>query len=160
MPQVISVSYHAIKSRVYRLIDALVVGEKTEADVQESIHRWWDLIPSCGPAHRSKISSDRAGTLCVCLGRHRRRSHVFQRLRSHIRTVAFRTNEGDGTNRQGSRSSLGGLTGCGKTPVLTLFEGRGFSRAVSAAKSTAALQVAERLENVWITVEERPFRAA
>jgi hypothetical protein len=29
---------------VYRLIDALVVGEKTEAEVQESIRRWWELI--------------------------------------------------------------------------------------------------------------------
>jgi hypothetical protein len=44
MPQEISVSYQAIKSKVYRLIDALVVGEKNEADVQESIRRWWDLI--------------------------------------------------------------------------------------------------------------------
>jgi hypothetical protein len=44
MPQEISVSYQAIKSKVYRLIDALVVGEKNETDVQESIRRWWDLI--------------------------------------------------------------------------------------------------------------------
>jgi hypothetical protein len=44
MPQEISVSYQAIKSKVYRLIDSLVVGEKTEAEVQESIRRWWDLI--------------------------------------------------------------------------------------------------------------------
>jgi hypothetical protein len=44
MPQEVSVSYQAIKSKVYRLIDALVVGEKSEADVQESIRRWWDLI--------------------------------------------------------------------------------------------------------------------
>jgi hypothetical protein len=44
MPQEISVSYQAIKSKVYRLIDALVVGEKNEADIQESIQRWWDLI--------------------------------------------------------------------------------------------------------------------
>jgi hypothetical protein len=44
MPQEISVSYQAIKSKVYRLIDALVVGEKSEADVQESIRRWWALI--------------------------------------------------------------------------------------------------------------------
>jgi hypothetical protein len=44
MPQEISVSYQAIKSKVYRLIDALVVGEKSEADIQESIQRWWDLI--------------------------------------------------------------------------------------------------------------------
>jgi hypothetical protein len=44
MPQEISVSYQAIKSKVYRLIDALVVGEKSETEVQESIRRWWDLI--------------------------------------------------------------------------------------------------------------------
>jgi len=44
MPQEISVSYLAIKTKVYRLIDALVVGEKTEADVRESIARWWDHI--------------------------------------------------------------------------------------------------------------------
>ena len=50
MPQEISVSYQAIKSKVYRLIDALVVGEKTEAEVQDSIRRWWDLIH---PADRS-----------------------------------------------------------------------------------------------------------
>jgi hypothetical protein len=44
MPQEISVSYQAIKSKVYRLMDALVVGEKNEVEVQESIRRWWDLI--------------------------------------------------------------------------------------------------------------------
>ena len=44
MPQEISVSYQAIKSKVYLLIDSLVVGEKNEMDVQESIRRWWDLI--------------------------------------------------------------------------------------------------------------------
>jgi hypothetical protein len=44
MPQEISVSYQAIKSKVYRLIDSLVVGEKTEAEVQESVRRWWALI--------------------------------------------------------------------------------------------------------------------
>ena len=44
MPQEVSVSYQAVKSKVYRLVDALVVGEKTEADVQESIRRWWELI--------------------------------------------------------------------------------------------------------------------
>lgn len=44
MPQEISVSYQAIKSKVYRLIDTLVVGEKNEAEVQESIRRWWALI--------------------------------------------------------------------------------------------------------------------
>jgi hypothetical protein len=44
MPQEVSVSYQAIKSKVYRLIDALVVGEKTDVEVQESIRRWWELI--------------------------------------------------------------------------------------------------------------------
>ncbi|HEV3510319.1 MAG TPA: hypothetical protein VGS05_01360 [Candidatus Sulfotelmatobacter sp.] len=44
MPQEISVSYQAIKSKVYRLIDALVVGEKSEAEVAESVRRWWSLI--------------------------------------------------------------------------------------------------------------------
>jgi hypothetical protein len=44
MPQEVSVSYQAVKSKVYRLIDTLVIGEKTEAEVQESIRRWWDLI--------------------------------------------------------------------------------------------------------------------
>jgi hypothetical protein len=44
MPQEISVSYQAIKSKVYRLIDALVVGEKSESEVQDSIRRWWALI--------------------------------------------------------------------------------------------------------------------
>jgi len=44
MPQEVSVSYQAIKSKVYRLIDSLVVGEKSEMEVQESIRRWWNLI--------------------------------------------------------------------------------------------------------------------
>jgi hypothetical protein len=44
MPQEVSVSYQAVKSKVYRLIDTLVVGEKTEAEIQESIRRWWELI--------------------------------------------------------------------------------------------------------------------
>ena len=36
MPQEVSVSYQAVKSKVYKLIDAAVEGEKTEAQVQES----------------------------------------------------------------------------------------------------------------------------
>jgi hypothetical protein len=44
MPQEVSVSYQAIKSKVYRLIDTLVVGDKSEVEVQESIRRWWELI--------------------------------------------------------------------------------------------------------------------
>jgi hypothetical protein len=44
MSQEISVSYQAIKSKVYKLIDAAVEGEKTEAQVQESLERWWKLV--------------------------------------------------------------------------------------------------------------------
>ena len=56
MPQEISVSYLAIKSKVYRLIDALVDGEKTEADVQGAIHRWWELIhPADRPVARKYL---------------------------------------------------------------------------------------------------------
>jgi hypothetical protein len=44
MPQEVSVSYLAIKSKVYRLIDAFVSGEKSEEEVQEAIRRWWELI--------------------------------------------------------------------------------------------------------------------
>jgi hypothetical protein len=56
MPQEISVSYQAIKSKVYRLIDSLVVGEKSETDVQESIRRWWALIhPADRPIARKYL---------------------------------------------------------------------------------------------------------
>lgn len=41
MPQEISVSEQAIKSKVYRLVDALVSGEKSQGEVQDSIRRWW-----------------------------------------------------------------------------------------------------------------------
>jgi hypothetical protein len=44
MPQEISISYQAVKSKVYRLIDAMVEGSKTESEVRESMHRWWMLI--------------------------------------------------------------------------------------------------------------------
>jgi hypothetical protein len=50
MGQEVSVSYQAVKSKVYKLIDALVEDEKSEAEVQESIRRWWSLIhPSDRP---------------------------------------------------------------------------------------------------------------
>jgi len=44
----ISVSYQAIKSKVYRLVDALVVGEKTESEVQ--VHK--SLVEPHSPADR------------------------------------------------------------------------------------------------------------
>ena len=44
MGQEVSVSYQAVKSRVYRLIDSLVEGAKTEREVQESMRRWWKLV--------------------------------------------------------------------------------------------------------------------
>jgi len=44
MGQEVSVSYQAVKSRVYRLIDSLVEGAKTEQEVQESMQRWWKLV--------------------------------------------------------------------------------------------------------------------
>lgn len=57
MPQEVSVSYQAVKSKVYRLIDALVIGEKTSAEVHESIRRWWELIhPADRPVARKYLS--------------------------------------------------------------------------------------------------------
>ena len=44
MGQDISVSYQAVKGKVYKLIDSLVEGSKTPAEVQVSIQRWWGLI--------------------------------------------------------------------------------------------------------------------
>lgn len=44
MSQEVSVSFQAIKSKVYKLIDAAVEGEKTEAQVYESLQRWWRLV--------------------------------------------------------------------------------------------------------------------
>jgi len=44
MGQEVSVSYQAVKSRVYRLIDSLVEGAKTEQEIQESMQRGWKLV--------------------------------------------------------------------------------------------------------------------
>ena len=44
MGQEISVSYQAVKSKVYKLIDAMVEGSKSPAEVQESMRRWWGMI--------------------------------------------------------------------------------------------------------------------
>jgi hypothetical protein len=75
MPQEISVSYQAIKSKVYRLVDSLVVGEKTESEVQESIRRWWALIHAADRPiaqkylsmvlGRSSSALEAMGTVCL-----------------------------------------------------------------------------------------------
>lgn len=67
MPQEVSVSYQAVKSKVYRLIDTLVVGEKTEAEIQESIRRWWELIhPADRPiAHKYLLTVLQRSTLAL-----------------------------------------------------------------------------------------------
>ena len=56
MGQEISVSYQAVKSKVYRLIDSLVEDSKTEGDVQESMRRWWKLVlPADRPIARKYL---------------------------------------------------------------------------------------------------------
>jgi len=57
MGQEISVSYQAVKSKVYRLIDSLVEDAKTQGDVQESVKRWWKHYSPSGPAHCPQASS-------------------------------------------------------------------------------------------------------
>ena len=56
MGQEISVSYQAVKSKVYRLIDSIVEDSKTEGDVQESVKRWWKLVhPADRPIARKYL---------------------------------------------------------------------------------------------------------
>ncbi len=58
MGQEISVSYQAVKSKVYRLIDSLVEDAKNQGDVQESMKRWWKLIhPADRPIARKHLLS-------------------------------------------------------------------------------------------------------
>ena len=58
MGQEISVSYQAVKSKVYRLIDSLVEDAKTQGDVQESMKRWWKHIhPADRPVARKHLLS-------------------------------------------------------------------------------------------------------
>jgi hypothetical protein len=56
MGQEVSISYQAVKSKVYKLIDALVEDMKTEGDVQESMKRWWKLVhPADRPVARKYL---------------------------------------------------------------------------------------------------------
>lgn len=58
MGQEISVSYQAVKSKVYRLIDSLVEDAKTQDDIQESVKRWWRHIhPADRPIARKHLLS-------------------------------------------------------------------------------------------------------
>jgi hypothetical protein len=58
MGQEISVSYQAVKSKVYRLIDSLVEDAKTRGDVEESVKRWWKHIhPADRPIARKHLLS-------------------------------------------------------------------------------------------------------
>jgi len=58
MGQEISVSYQAVKSKVYRLIDSLVEDAKNQDDVQESVKRWWRHIhPADRPIARKHLLS-------------------------------------------------------------------------------------------------------
>lgn len=58
MGQEISVSYQAVKSKVYRLIDSLVEDAKTQDEVQESVKRWWKLVhPADRPIARKYLLS-------------------------------------------------------------------------------------------------------
>ncbi len=54
MPQEVSISYQAVKSKVYKLVDAMVEGDKNPVEVQESIRRWWKLIHPCDRAVAQK----------------------------------------------------------------------------------------------------------
>jgi|SRR5438270_13817918 len=58
MGQEISVSYQAVKSKVYRLIDSLVEDSKSQDDIQESVKRWWKHIhPADRPIARKHLLS-------------------------------------------------------------------------------------------------------
>ena len=50
MPQELSVSYQAVKTKVHRLLDAAVEGAKSEREIEESIARWWCMVQ---PADRA-----------------------------------------------------------------------------------------------------------
>ena len=56
MGQDVSVSYQAVKSRVYRLIDSLAEDGKTTNDVKDSLKRWWNTLhPNDRPVARKYL---------------------------------------------------------------------------------------------------------
>ena len=73
MGQEISVSYQAVKSKVYRLIDSLVEDAKSQGDVQESVKRWWKLVhPADRPIARkyllTVLAKSNASLEAICEG--------------------------------------------------------------------------------------------
>src|SRR5579885_2128016 len=44
MPQELSVSYQAVKTKVHRLLDAAVEGAKSEREIEECVARWWCMV--------------------------------------------------------------------------------------------------------------------
>lgn len=73
MGQEISVSYQAVKSKVYRLIDSLVEDAKSQDDVQESVKRWWKLVhPADRPIARkyllAVLTKSNASLEAICEG--------------------------------------------------------------------------------------------
>jgi len=50
MPQELSVSYQAVKTKVHRLLDAAVEGAKSEREIEECVARWWCMVQ---PADRA-----------------------------------------------------------------------------------------------------------
>ena len=55
MPQELSVSYQAVKTKVHRLMDAAVEGAKTESEIEECIARWWCLVTAGRPGGGAQI---------------------------------------------------------------------------------------------------------
>ena len=50
MPQELSVSYQAVKTKIHRLLDAAVEGAKTQREIEECVARWWCMVQ---PADRA-----------------------------------------------------------------------------------------------------------
>ncbi len=99
MGQEVSVSYQAVKSRVYRLIDSLVEGAKTEQEIQESMRRWWKLVhPADRPMAKKYLTAVLArsnatlGAITHGMGEFKEFSSVAPRLEmereSKLRAVA------------------------------------------------------------------------
>ena len=84
MGQEISVSYQAVKSKVYKLIDALVEDEKSPEEIHECIRRWWALIhPADRPVAHKYLSMvlARSNTGLVAIQQAMNEAREFEVLR-------------------------------------------------------------------------------